>query len=166
MKQVKDYPILNKTLNEDKRLSNEEKAELAKLLIAIGEPNIDMITIILRAHLLSETYLNDLILHHFRGGRKITDNLKFTYVHKLEIVNAAKLLHSTILGSLRGLNQVRNNCAHVFDYEITKIDIDKIGKPFGKEYNHLKVHSESFRALLQHALLILIGSLYGHLKDS
>ena len=50
---------------------------------------------------------------------------------------------------MQRVNSLRNECAHLKGKQLAESDIDRIGRPLGKEYTALKrAHGHHFEALL------------------
>lgn len=123
--------------------------------------NDNEITMVSRAHLLVEYYLNQLISTELKRGDIIVGN-RFTFDQKLTIVKAISCLPTQILDSVKQLNSVRNSCAHEINYTISENDIDKIGMPFGKDYLETKLENISdTKKLLYETLFTLLARLSG-----
>ncbi len=129
---------------------------------AITENN-ELVTIILRTHLLCEYYMDQIIMAKIPRGDCLIDDSRMTFSFKIELIKSLNFLDSKrtyLLDSAKGLNKVRNNCSHTLDYSITETDIDKIGKPQGIEYLEQKKKSgDDLKELLILSLINLISRL-------
>jgi hypothetical protein len=116
----------------------------------------DEVTMILRSHLLVEYYLDHVIILEIpRGDILLKEN--FSFSQKLFIIEALDILAKEVTDSARALNSVRNRCAHDLDYKVTEVDIDKIGRPFGKEYLEIKKkHFQTIKLLLHWTLCLCV----------
>jgi len=129
----------------------------------VVNPTDSEVTMILRAHLLAEYYINRLIEAELSCGYFITKE-KITFYNKLIIIKAFGIPikgKEGVCFSLSGLNNLRNSCAHVINYKISENDIDKIGLPLGRRYTQLKFEPlKNLKSLLYRTLgLLLINDL-------
>jgi len=132
--------------------------ELDKFVETI-KPTEDEVTMILRAHLFAEYYLNKLIETEIPRGYFITKE-RISFPNKIAIVRALDVLAKEkegIYSSLYELNNLRNRCAHVINYRISEDDVDKIGLPLGQHYTKLKFEFlKNLRGLLYRTLATLL----------
>lgn len=105
--------------------------EQAKFSSAIGEET-DSTMLILRVHLFSENLLERLIRLKLARGDKIIESAALSFYQKLVVVDALDVLPDDILSSLRGLNKLRNQCAHELGKVISEADLIRLGSPLGK----------------------------------
>ena len=151
-----------KNEKEESAISNKESEHEYKKFIKTINPKSDGVTMILRSHLLAEHYLDQFIGSGIPRGDFIIDR-NFTFVQKLIIVKSLDVIPSYILDSLKNLNTVRNQCAHVINYKISENDIDKIGRPFDNEYSEYKLkYLNNSKGLLYSVLMMAIARLSGH----
>ncbi len=129
---------------------------------AVTESN-ELVTIVLRTHLLCEYYMDQIIMAKIPRGDYLIDDSRVSFSFKIKLLKSLNFLSSEktyLLDSANGLNKVRNNCSHTLDYTITESDIDRIGKPQGIEYlEQKKKAGEDFRKLLIFTLVNLIARL-------
>ncbi len=93
---------------------------------------------VLRIHLLTEYYLERLLsLLLPRGDKLITDG-SLSYHQKLIVVAAFDVLSDANVQALRGLNRVRNRCAHEMDTTISTADVELIGRSLGEEFTTIR----------------------------
>ena len=75
------------------------------------------------------------------------------FANKLRIVEALDVLDDRTIQSLRGLNKVRNLCAHTKDHQFTMREIDIIYRSLGDEYTMLRqTHHVNINILLNETL--------------
>lgn len=128
------------------------------------------VLIILKCHLLSEYYLNELLMSQLPRSDHIINShrAQFGYMQKLCIIDAMQIIPNDYVDSLTQLNKVRNNCGHESQYTVTEKDIDNIGTPFGLKYSQLKRKVVSgeldvyLHDLLLNVMMTLLPSLGGH----
>ena len=123
----------DKIETKEKVSKNEtEDKSYQKFIDATGNHN-DPTSQILKAHLLIEYYIDHILAKNFpRGDVLLKGRLSFS--QKLTVLTALDIFSSKYHASIKGLNTVRNSCAHSLDYSVTEADVDKIGMPFGKQY--------------------------------
>lgn len=104
-----------------------------------GEPVIT----ILRVHLLTEYYLEQIMRVFLPRGDKLIESGNLSYKQKLTLVESFNITRDNLISSLKNLNRVRNACAHERERAITFHDVECIGRPFGKEYTQIKKEREN-----------------------
>ena len=116
---------------------------------------------ILRAHLLTEYFLDQIINDTLPKGYILTEESKFTFSNKLLIVKSLDIISNEVIVAIKNLNRVRNSCSHQMDYNISEADIDLIGRPFGKKYSTKKnnVNHEEENDLLEVVLIYILAPL-------
>lgn len=118
--------------------------------------NLDEITMILRSHLLVEYYLDHIIINSLTRGDILLER-NFSFSQKLSVLESIQCISSSLLDSVKNLNSIRNNCSHSLDYQITELDVDKIGRPQGRDYLKIKKdHSNTIKELLHWTLGLII----------
>ena len=118
------------------------------------------LTMILRVHLLTEYFLERVIVLSLPFGDRLLKDSRFTYVQKLSLVRSFGMLRDDLHCGLKKLNKVRNDCAHVRNREITEKDLDSIGQCLGENYREvLKGDNKEFRHRLVHVLGMLSAGL-------
>jgi hypothetical protein len=125
------------------------KAELAKVnKMALAEINHyfeginNPILYILQTHLYSESLLERLLIAELPKGKKLINECRLTFFHKIKVVESLDIVDGQVLKSLSELNKVRNDLAHKFDHELTSDSIEQFGLPFGDEYSYFLNKSE------------------------
>lgn len=94
---------------------------------------------IIRVHLLTEYYLERLIGLLLSRGDRVIDDGSLTYYQKLILANSFDILSDKTIQCLKGLNKIRNRCAHEIDKAISMSEVELIGRPLGRtctEYRH------------------------------
>ncbi len=136
---------------EEEKVSAKDKADYEKFIRAAGS-NLDEVTMVLRSHLLAEYYFDHILLANIPRGDMLIEN-KFTFWQKITIVESLNIVAKEVIDSIKGLNAVRNSCAHSLEYKISESDVDKIGRPFGKKYLDDKMNrNKSVKELLHWTL--------------
>lgn len=120
--------------NQDSK--NEMKKHIGVLVdkidtfLVIGNPSD---VLIIKAHLICEYYLNQiLILKGLRVAREI-DKLTFHQKRCIALDTSNKKEHETS-EALAALNRLRNRVGHELEYKLTEADVDSLGYCDGKDY--------------------------------
>lgn len=92
---------------------------------------------VLISHLYFESYIDRYLKTKFINSGVITSSRGFSFSNKLKIVQAFGELEPQIFDALKKLNEIRNNCAHVLDHEISKKEVESFGRTLGKDYKKL-----------------------------
>jgi len=130
--------------------------------IKAAKESDNLVTMVLRCHLLTEYYMDKLLVAALSRGDILVDDdrCRFMFSDKLFVVESLNILPREIIDSLRKLNTLRNNCGHEQDYKILEGDVDKIGSPFGLTYLKIK-KEEPEKELLFQTLMLIIARLSG-----
>jgi len=88
---------------------------------------------ILKAHLMIEQMLNEIIRCNLNWNDKKLDSCRLTFAQKVKIAIAMERLDATVERSLTTLNKVRNLCAHDFSFELEDSHWEAIFEPFISE---------------------------------
>lgn len=107
--------------------------ELKTFHDAVGAES-DPTMLILRAHLFTENLLERLIRLNLPRGDKVIEAASLSYAQKLVLVEALEALPDAVASSLRGLNKLRNQCAHQLGRVISDADVVRIGSPLGSSF--------------------------------
>jgi hypothetical protein len=98
----------------------------------------DPVATVLRFHLLTEYYLEQLIRSLLTRGDRIIESGNFSYAQKLCVVAATDELKDDLISALRNLNKLRNKCSHELHHKISAADLEPIGSPLGKDWTEIK----------------------------
>lgn len=120
-------------------------------------------TSMLRVHLVTENLLERASIANLPGSSSLIENSNLTYQNKLEIFNSFQKADSSLIGSLRQLNKVRNAASHVQDSSVGRSEVEKIGRPLGKEYVDLR---KKFSANLDRFAIAVLGLVFARLMDA
>lgn len=107
--------------------------ELKAFHDAVGAES-DPTMLILRAHLFTENLLERLIRLSLPRGDKVIEAASLSYAQKLVLVEALEELPDAVASSLRGLNKLRNQCAHQLGRTVSDADVVRIGSPLGVSF--------------------------------
>lgn len=130
---------------------------------AIEKPN-NLVTKVLRCHLLAEYYIDKLLVAALpRGDMFSDDSCRFMFFEKLFVVESLNILNKQLIDSLKNLNKLRNDCSHEQDFDILEGRIDKIGNPFGIDYLTMKKSTKGKKDLLCNTLMMVIARLEGQI---
>jgi len=116
--------------------------------------------IILRAHLMSERYIERFIKLFLLKGQAIIKNGRLTYAQKLFLMDSFGIVPQDLINCHKNLNRLRNKMAHELGYNIKFEDIDLIGRPMGRTY--VKLYKER-KHDLKDLLLAVVGYVCGGL---
>lgn len=115
---------------------------------------------VLRVHLLSEHYLERLIMTFLPLGKKFLKNTYLSYSIKLDLVSSFDIIDERIILSLKNLNKIRNRCAHNLDMEITNDNVESIGSYFKNVCASCKKRSNNSTPIFLYTFLsFLMGAL-------
>ena len=120
----------------------------------------DPVLVVLRAHLLTEHYLERIVETQLARPDRIFERGRLNYHQKLALVDSLDILSDSTVSSLRQLNRFRNSLAHDLDKRIEEIDVRRIGSPLGSTYRSLKGrldHTGTLRNLLAYLCGVLGG---------
>lgn len=120
--------------DEIEKIVESEYRELER----ISAQNTDLVSLVLRAHLLSEYQLERMIIAFLPRGDRVIEKGRMKYSQKLELANGFDILPDRIVGALRKLNRLRNDCSHERDATISISDIEKVGRPLGTHFTEIK----------------------------
>ena len=109
------------------------RVEAMSFVETIEEVAHDSTLMVLRVHLLTEAYLERLILSVVPRGDRLFDGGHVSYYRKLVLVHAFAVLDDRIIQCLKRLNKLRNRLAHELDTKPTKSDIENVGQPLGNK---------------------------------
>jgi hypothetical protein len=107
--------------------------ELKTFQDAVGAES-DPTMLILRSHLFTENLLERLIRLSLPRGDKVIEAASLSYAQKLVLVEALEELPDAVASSLRGLNKLRNQCAHQLGRTVSDADVVRIGSPLGASF--------------------------------
>ena len=135
--------------------------ELKTFHDAVGAER-DPTMLILRAHLFTENLLERLIRLGIPRGDKVIETASLSYAQKLVLVEALEELPDAVASSLRGLNKLRNQCAHQLGRTISDADVVRIGSPLGSSFTqfHRKAKydpTETLRKVAGHVAGYMTG---------
>jgi len=120
-------------------MENEDKfVEEYEAICKHCDTESDIEWIVLKAHLVSESYMERFFNTFFKNGKKLLDNGNLSYRQKLVLSKAIGYFPDDMLDCLDKLNLLRNKLAHDLEYQISIEDVDLIGCPLGKYYSKLK----------------------------
>ena len=133
--------------------------EFARFKRGLGRER-DPVALVLRAHLFAEAVFDRMILAKLPRGDKVLDSAQLTYLQKLFLLEATQSIPDGAASAFRGLNKVRNQCAHELGKSIQDADVTRIGSPLGAEFAKMRRHcGYDVRSTLGMLLSYLIGFL-------
>ncbi len=121
---------------------------------------LDPELIVLRAHLVSERYIERFIKLFLLKGERILNKGRLSYIQKLQLVDSFGIIEDDLITCHKQLNNLRNKMAHELGYQITIEDVDSIGNQMGKTYTRLKdERGEDLKDLLCAVIGFICGGL-------
>ena len=125
-------------------------------------PKQEPVLTILRAHLLAEHYIERAITARLPRGDRVIEAGLLGFAQKVNLLEGLNLLSDELVQSLKGLNRVRNSCAHEMERAITIPDVERIGRPLGAEFTSLRrKHFDDVRKLLHEVIMCIARELSG-----
>ena len=103
----------------------------------MGPDTQEPVLSVLRVHLLTEYNIERFFHALLPRADKIAD-ASLSYSQKLALLESLDELDDRTIQCLKGLNRVRNRCAHEHDKTITVADVELIGRPLGKEHTQIR----------------------------
>ena len=149
---IPSLPARNLKFMKKKNRNKKEDTGFIRFMKVVN-PKLDPILMILKALLLAEYYIDQIISLEIPRGDILLDN-NFTFSQKLIMVKALNVMDNSLWDSINALNKLRNRGAHDMEYKISETDIDKIGFPQGKTYTELKEKQSLDKKTLLHLTLI------------
>jgi hypothetical protein len=113
---------------------DREFAQFAEMCPIEQEP----VLTVLRAHLLTEYYIERLLVLGLPRGDRLVHDGNLSYAQKLGVLEALDILPDKTIQSLKALNRVRNGSAHEMNREVSVADVERIGRPLGPEFTALR----------------------------
>lgn len=142
----------NVSRQERKEIKAHVRNELLTFL-RLCPPEQDATLTILRAHLLTEYSLERLIALLMPRGDKLIADGSLGYYQKLMVVGAFDVLDDKHVQALKGLNRIRNRCAHEMDATISLADVELIGRSLGHEFTALRTSYREDPKVFLHEIL-------------
>ncbi len=142
------------------RQGKVEYADFCKLCSIEQSPVLS----ILRAHLLIEYYMDQILSLSLPRGFRLVDEGNLTYYQKVALMDSLNRdnKYDALLQCMKNINKVRNQCAHEKDKEIGLADIELIGRPLGDIFvEKRREHRDNINHLLFATLAHICGSIAG-----
>lgn len=134
-----------------KKILSEEEMKKANNIMADQSKEL---VLILRAHLILETYLDDFIVNFFKKGDLILK--KMSFYQKITIIEATGEVDINLLATINKMNEIRNKFAHNLKYQITSDDINGLSNLL---FQNGQVYKRDLHTLLICILAISHGNL-------
>jgi hypothetical protein len=131
--------------------------------LSILKTTNDPVLLILRFHLYTEQLLERIIAAKLPRAHILFDANGWnpTYHQKRVLADGLGALSGKLTAALKGLNKVRNDCAHDPEKKISSSDLEKIGRPLGTTFIGVR---QRFPQNLAAQLTMLLAMIYGHLS--
>ncbi len=110
--------------------SEENRLKFMVDVRKFGERDHSGVVAILKAHLMIEQMLNEIIKCNLTWSDKKLDSCRLTFAQKVKLTIGMEQLASSVELSLSTLNKIRNLCAHDFDFELEDSHWEDIFSPF------------------------------------
>lgn len=91
------------------------------------------IVAVLKAHLFAEQMLNAILICNLQLSETQLEDCRLSFAQKIKLVIPSEKLSKEVENSLIALNQLRNKCAHRFDFELTDKHWEGVFSPFFEE---------------------------------
>ena len=130
-----DYDDLERDNPDAGKFIRQETEELLSIL---GKD--DLVPLTIRFHLVAESHLDRIIAARLPRGNHLLKGQgpRFTFLHKIRIIESLVRKDSPVFSCLRHLNSLRNDCAHD-RYKVVDVeDLTKVGSPMGQEFAQLR----------------------------
>ncbi len=145
--------------NSFKKIREAEEEDYKKIKNILEDLPKDSI-FALKATLLIEKYIDDLIVVSFKRGDRILQS-RFYLLDKVMVLHSAEILPEKIVTSIKQINNLRNKFAHELNYSITERDVDLIGLPLGKRYLTMKKIFPDSSIRFNRLIYYIVGYLSG-----
>ena len=147
--------------NIAREVSEKAFSEVQDRFIGINNPSL----YILQTHLFAENLLEGIIEMTLPKTKKLLNETRLSFIHKVRLVEAFDVIDGNIISSLVSLNKVRNDLAHKFEHIFNENDVERIGKPLGTAYLKIRDENrESLEGCLINTCLYILGFLFGYVK--
>jgi hypothetical protein len=109
--------------------------------IAIWESEIAKATDSIYGTLISHLYIEHLLDRYLKEKLPnevgLTGKNGLSFSNKLKVVKSLGNIDPQLADALSKLNDIRNNCAHVFGHQVSAKEVEKYGKTLGKDYKRI-----------------------------
>lgn len=133
-------------------------SSLIRHLFSETEPT----TLVLKAHLYLEQFLDEIIINKFKNGDYLLKNNQLSIPNKADILFAKNYLDKNIVSDISLINKLRNRLAHRLHFDISSYDMSNFSYCGSLDINHFKARSTRtsvnifiFRHVVYHILLRL-----------
>ena len=97
----------------------------------------DSIYGVLISHLYTEHLIDRYLLKKLPHEGGLTGKNGLSYSNKLKLVKSFGDIDNQIVDALSKLNDIRNDCAHIFGHEMSKENVEKYGRTLGRDYQRI-----------------------------
>lgn len=128
--------------------------------------NLNPTMMVLKSHLLAETFLDRVITLYLSRGDRVIQHANLSFTQKLMIVEAFDYAPDFLTQTLGNLNDIRQRCARDIEHKITNSDVEYLGSPLGKYYTQIKrEHKNNLRECLEHIFVIISAGWQGVIEN-
>lgn len=110
--------------------SQENRIRFFNDIRLFGERDHQGLIGILKAHLIVEQMLNEMIKCNLNWNDKKLDSCRLSFAQKIKIVVAMENLNDSVERALITLNKIRNLCAHDISFKLEDSHWESIFEPF------------------------------------
>jgi|GEM_PF-2965161 len=150
-------------LNEEKEeIRKNIKSEIEKHSRALKEKINKFLSaekpsdvLIIKAHLICEYYLNQILIVKNISNAQEIDKLGF-YEKVNKALNIQNHEEKKLRERLIKLNKLRNKVGHELEYILSEFDVDSLGYLTGKEYILSKYDFDTIQELLRYTLCLIV----------
>jgi hypothetical protein len=114
---------------------------------------------VIRAHLLVEQMLNDVLIEHLAMSPDELDELGLRFAQKIKMASHLEHFEPVVTKSIQALNKIRNKCAHDIRYVPSEPEFRSFWHEVGAQFPLAKVDEDSFGMLTRY-VAFLVGYLF------
>lgn len=115
----------------------------------------DPLSLVVKAHLFIENFLDEIIRKKFRNSQVILNKQDFTFSLKLDVLKSKNYLDEKLYSDILLLNRLRNKFAHNLFYDLADFDISKFYY-CDELYGRVKTNTREAKRVLNLHMLRLI----------
>ena len=125
------------------------------------------VSFVLRAHLMMEGMLDEMIAAYLPAGDKMLARARLSFSQKLELINSFDIVDAESYNAVKALNSLRNKLAHKAMEAVQEEEVLVLLHSFGpKIYEELLPEKENgVEHLLEYSLGVVLGLLSAELDN-
>jgi hypothetical protein len=117
-------------------ITEQRDIEIAIWEEAIGKAS-DSIYGVLVSHLYVEHLLNRYLRAKLAKDEGLLGKNGLSFANKLKLTKSLGEIDNQLADSLSKLNEIRNDCAHIFGHQISEEAVDRYGRTLGSDYKRI-----------------------------